>query len=64
MIESPADTVMIVSVEVMMLRDKALDDDMNAMRLLLERSVPQVQVVDMIVRSAYEPITKIERIFV
>ena len=47
-----------------MLRDKALEGDMNAMRLLLERLVPKVQVVDMNLQSAYEPITKIEHVIV
>jgi len=46
------------------LRDKALDGDMNAMRLLLERLVPKVQVVDMNLQSAYEPITKIEHVII
>ena len=46
------------------LRDKALEGDMNAMRLLLERLVPKVQVVDMNVQPAYEPITKIEHVIV
>ena len=46
------------------LRDKALEGDMNAMRLLLERLVPKVQVVDMNLQSAYEPITKIEHVIV
>ena len=49
---------------VSVLRDKALEGDMNAMRLLLERLVPKVQVVDMNVQSAYEPITKIEHVIV
>ena len=46
------------------LRTKALEGDMNAMRLLLERLVPKVQVVDMNLQSAYEPITKIEHVIV
>ena len=49
---------------VSVLRDKALEGDMNAMRLLLERLVPKVQVVDMNVQSAYEPITKIEHVII
>lgn len=49
---------------VSVLRDKALDGDMNAMRLLLERLVPKVQVVDMNLQSAYEPITKIEHVII
>ena len=49
---------------VSVLREKALEGDMNAMRLLLERLVPKVQVVDMNVQSAFEPITKIERVIV
>jgi hypothetical protein len=49
---------------VSVLRDKALEGDMNAMRLLLERMVPKVQVVDMNVQSAYEPITKIEHVII
>jgi len=46
------------------LRDKALEGDMNAMRILLERLVPKVQVVDMSVQSNYVPITKIQRLIV
>jgi len=46
------------------LRDKALEGDMNAMRLLLERLVPKVQLVDMNLQSAYEPITKIEHVII
>jgi hypothetical protein len=46
------------------LRQKALEGDMNAMRLLLERLVPKVQVVDMNLQSAFEPITKIEHVIV
>ena len=46
------------------LRDKALEGDMNAMRLLLERLVPKVQVVDMNLQSPYEPITKIEHVII
>lgn len=49
---------------VSVLRDKALEGDMNAMRLLLERLVPKVQVVDMNLQSAYEPITKIEHVII
>ena len=49
---------------VSVLRDKALEGDMNAMRLLLERLVPKVQVVDMSVQSDYVPITTIERVIV
>ena len=49
---------------VSVLRDKALEGDMNAMRLLLERLVPKVQVVDMSFQSVYEPITKIEHVIV
>ena len=55
-----ADLPALVSV----LRDKALEGDMNAMRLLLERLVPKVQVVDMNLQSAHEPITKIEHVIV
>lgn len=47
-----------------MLRDKALEGDMNAMRLVLERLVPKVQVVDMSLQSGYEPITEIRHVFV
>ena len=47
-----------------MLRDKALEGDMNAMRLVLERLVPKVQVVDMSLQSDYEPITEIRRVIV
>ena len=46
------------------LRDKALDGDMNAMRLLLERLVPKVQVADTNLQSEYQPITKIEHVIV
>ena len=49
---------------VSVLRDKALEGDMNAMRLLLERLVPKVQVVDMQLQSEYEPITKIKHVIV
>ena len=49
---------------VSVLLDKALEGDMNAMRLLLERLVPKVQVVDMNLQSAYEPITKIEHVII
>jgi hypothetical protein len=49
---------------VSVLRDKALEGDMNAMRLLLERLVPKVQVVDMNLQSACEPITKIEHVII
>ena len=49
---------------VSVLRDRAMEGDMNAMRLLLERLVPKVQVVDMNVQPAYEPITKIEHVIV
>ena len=49
---------------VSVLRDKALEGDMNAMRLLLERLVPKVQVVDMNLQSDCEPITKIEHVIV
>ena len=49
---------------VSVLREKALEGDMNAMRLLLERLVPKVQVVDMNLQSAYEPITKIEHVII
>ena len=49
---------------VSVLRDKALEGDMNAMRLLLERLVPRVQMVDMNLQSAFEPITKTERVIV
>ena len=53
-----------LSALVSVLRDKALEGDMNAMRLLLERLVPKVQVVDMNLQSAHEPITKIEHVIV
>ena len=46
------------------LRDKALEGDMNAMRLVLERLVPKVQVVDMSLQSDYEPITEIRHMIV
>ncbi|MDA7749480.1 DUF5681 domain-containing protein [Litoricola sp.] len=49
---------------VSVLRDKALEGDMNAMRLLLERLVPKVQLVDMNLQSAYDPITKIEHVII
>ena len=37
---------------------------MNAMRLLLERLVPKVQVVDMSLQADNEPTTEIERVIV
>ena len=46
------------------LRDKALEGDMNAMRLLLERLVPKAQVADINLQAEYQPITKIEHIIV
>jgi len=46
------------------LRDKALEGDMNAMRLLLERLVPKVQMVDMSLQADYEPITEIRHVIV
>ena len=49
---------------VSVLRDKALEGDMNAMRLLLERLVPKVQVVDMSLQAEYEPITEIRHVIV
>ena len=49
---------------VSVLRDKALDGDMNAMRLLLERLVPKVQVVDLSLQADYEPITEIRHVIV
>ena len=49
---------------VSVLRDKALDGDMNAMRLLLERLVPKVQLADMNLQSAYEPVTEIRHVIV
>ena len=49
---------------VSVLRDKALEGDMNAMRLLLERLVPKVQVVDMNLQADYEPITEIRHVIV
>ena len=49
---------------VSVLRDKALEGDMNAMRLLLERLVPKVQVVDMSLQADKEPTTEIERVIV
>ena len=49
---------------VSVLRDKALEGDMNAMRLLLERLVPKVQVVDMSLQADYKPITEIRHVIV
>ena len=49
---------------VSVLRDKALDGDMNAMRLLLERLIPKVQVADINIQPEYQPITKIEHVIV
>ena len=49
---------------VSVLREKALEGDMNAMRLLLERLVPKVQVVDMSMQADYEPITEIRHVIV
>ena len=49
---------------VSVLRDKALEGDMNAMRLLLERMVPKVQGVDMSQQANYEPITEIRHVIV
>ena len=46
------------------LRAKALEGDMNAMRLLLERLVPKVQVFDMSLQADYEPITEICHVIV
>ena len=46
------------------LRDKALEGDMNAMRLLLERLVPKVQLVDMNLQADHEPITEIRHVIV
>ena len=46
------------------LSDKALGGDMNAMRLLLERLVPKVQVVDMSLQGEYEPVTEIRHVIV
>jgi len=46
------------------LRNKALEGDMNAMRLLLERLVPKVQMVDMSLQADYEPITEIRHVIV
>jgi hypothetical protein len=53
-----------LSALVSVLRDKALEGDMNAMRLLLERLVPKVQVVDMSLQAEYEPITEIRHVIV
>ena len=49
---------------VLVLRDKALDGDMSAMRLLLEWLVPKIQVVDMNFQPDYEPITEIRHVIV
>jgi hypothetical protein len=49
---------------VSVLRDKALEGDMNAMRLLFERLVPKVQIVNMDLHSDYEPITEIRHVIV
>ena len=49
---------------VSVLRDKALEGDMNAMRLLLERLIPKVQVADINLQAEYQPITKIEHVIV
>ncbi len=46
------------------LHDKALEGDMNAMRLLLERLVPKVQVVDMNLQANERPVTTIERLII
>ena len=46
------------------LRDKALEGDMNAMRLVLERLVPKVQVVDMSLETEHEPITEVRHVIV
>lgn len=53
-----------LSALISVLRDKALEGDMNAMRLLLERLVPKVQVVDMSLQSDYDPITEIRHVIV
>jgi hypothetical protein len=47
---------------VSVLRTKALEGDMNAMRLLLERLVPKVRVVDLSLQEICEPVEKIERV--
>ena len=47
---------------VSVLRTKALEGDMNAMRLLLERLVPKVQVVDLSLQEICKPVEKIERV--
>lgn len=44
------------------LRNRALDGDMNAMRLLLERLVPKVQTLDLNYHTDHQPITSIERV--
>jgi hypothetical protein len=49
---------------VSVLLDKALEGDMNAMRLLLERLVPKVQVVDLSLQKVCEPVKKIERVII
>ena len=49
---------------VSVLRDKALEGDMHAMRLLLERLVPKVQVVDMNLQANERPVTTIERLII
>ena len=46
------------------LHDKALEGDMNAMRLLLERLVPKVQVVDMNLQANERQVTTIERLII
>lgn len=46
------------------LRDKALEGDMNAMRLLLERLVPKVQVVDAVYQNETNPVRVLERVIV
>tara|TARA_A100001015_G_scaffold132744_1_gene147278 strand:+ start:417 stop:710 length:294 start_codon:yes stop_codon:yes gene_type:complete len=49
---------------VSVLRDKAPEGDMNAMRLLLERLGSKVQVEDTDLLAAYAPITEIRRVMV
>ena len=49
---------------VSVLRDKALEGDMHAMRLLLERLVPKVQVVDMNLQPNERPVSTIERLII
>lgn len=47
---------------VSVLRNKAMEGDMSAMRLVLERLVPKVQTLDMTHLNCHPPITTIERV--